>query len=242
MSAKKPRLVKKIIEFALDKVSSDPGRFPFLTMVLVGLPNVGKSSLINALRHVSGHRGSVSTVAPHAGVTRAIQTRVRIHDEPPVYLVDTPGILDPNLKGPMQMLRIALTGGTKDSLIDEVHVADYLLYRLNQVASCRQKYTTSLNIGPTNDINFLLDTVIQNSRKPAAGKDNKRPRLIHDTHAAALSFIQAFREGEFGPLTLDDCTTEGLEHWWERPADDIISRKELVNRQECEGLRGKINE
>jgi ribosome biogenesis GTPase A len=79
-------------------------------MVIVGLPNAGKSSLLNALRRLGVNGKKVAPVAPFAGVTTAIQTRVKISADPPVYLVDTPGIFDPHIIHPVQGLKIALTG------------------------------------------------------------------------------------------------------------------------------------
>jgi ribosome biogenesis GTPase A len=85
-----------------DKCKSFPERYPYLSMVVVGLPNVGKSSLINALRKLGVNKGKVAQVGPTAGVTQRIQTRVKIHEDPPIYLVDTPGIFDPYVASPMQ--------------------------------------------------------------------------------------------------------------------------------------------
>lgn len=112
----------------------NPQMYPTLSMVLVGLPNVGKSSLLNRLRHVGLNKGKVAMVGPNAGVTRVIQTRVKICDSPSIYLVDTPGIFCPNVSNPIDGLKIALTGGTKDRLTDELYVSDYLLFRLNNHA------------------------------------------------------------------------------------------------------------
>ncbi|KAI9355424.1 P-loop containing nucleoside triphosphate hydrolase protein, partial [Zopfochytrium polystomum] len=127
-----PSSLQPIIELAKEKIRRDPFKYPFLSMVLVGLPNVGKSSLINHLRHIGVKKGKAAPVAPHAGVTQSIQTRVKILENPPIYLVDTPGILDPSTKSILESIRIALVGCSKDSLMDEEEIVRYLLFRLNQ--------------------------------------------------------------------------------------------------------------
>ncbi|KAJ3045797.1 Mitochondrial GTPase [Rhizophlyctis rosea] len=102
--------VKMIIEHAIDKCKREPHRYPYLSMIIVGVPNVGKSTMMNKLRELGVHKGKASEVGMRAGVTRKIQTRVKIWEDPAIYLVDTPGIFDPHYSHPIEGLKIALTG------------------------------------------------------------------------------------------------------------------------------------
>lgn len=63
----------------------------------MGIPNVGKSTLINGLRNVFlKKKGKATITGPTAGVTRAVLERIKICDFPrKIYLFDTPGILEP---------------------------------------------------------------------------------------------------------------------------------------------------
>ena len=65
---------------------------------------------------------------------------MKIWDSPAIYLVDTPGIFCPSNVNPIEGLKIALTGATKDRLTDDFHVADYLLFRLNNKRACIEAY------------------------------------------------------------------------------------------------------
>ncbi|MBQ2614136.1 MAG: ribosome biogenesis GTPase YlqF [Clostridia bacterium] len=88
-------------------------------MMVVGIPNVGKSSFINRL---SG-RGATKT-GDRPGVTTAKQW-IRIAGK--YELLDTPGILWPKFENPEVAKRIAFTGGIKDEIIDIEELACELL-------------------------------------------------------------------------------------------------------------------
>ena len=82
-----------------------------LAVMIVGIPNVGKSTVINKLRQVNlNKRGKPMSVGPIAGVTRAVSEKLKISMDPSIYLYDTPGILTPVMSGPESALRLALCG------------------------------------------------------------------------------------------------------------------------------------
>ena len=97
---------------------------PIRTMV-VGIPNVGKSSFINK---IAGKASAVTGDRP--GVTRGKQWS-RINEE--IELLDTPGILWPKFEDRQTALNLAFTGAIKDEIMDTVEIAAALLEKL---ASC----------------------------------------------------------------------------------------------------------
>jgi len=78
--------------------------------MIIGVPNVGKSSLINILRSKNMRKGRALKVGPSAGVTKCVHEKMRIADNPPLYLFDTPGILTPRITDTETAMKLALCG------------------------------------------------------------------------------------------------------------------------------------
>lgn len=59
--------------------------------MIIGVPNVGKSSLINMLRSTYMHVRHALPVGAVAGVTRSLMTKMKINNNPKIFMFDTPG-------------------------------------------------------------------------------------------------------------------------------------------------------
>ena len=158
-------------------------------MMIVGIPNVGKSSLINRL---AGR--SAAKTGDRPGVTTAKQW-IRLSGK--FELLDTPGILWPKFEDVLTARKIAFTGGIKDDILDIEELSCYLLEYLRDNYSERLKERYKI----TEDINEIKGYEILE----LVGR--KRGALISggeiDTFKAAGFVLDDFRGAKIGNITLE---------------------------------------
>ncbi|RCK62209.1 Mitochondrial GTPase 1 [Candida viswanathii] len=159
--------------------SMDPPPPLGLRSMIIGMPNVGKSTLVNTLRQVglNDDAGAISSrvikvarTGNQPGVTRNTSEIIRLCRDPDIMVYDTPGVFMPTAKNVETMLALGLVGCIHDSFIDPVVLADYLLFVLNLQDPSGKLYSEYID-HPTNDIYELLDSI---NAKRNRGKDKRR--------------------------------------------------------------------
>ena len=157
-------------------------------VMVVGIPNVGKSTLIN---QISGRKGAKAENRP--GVTRGKQW---VTVDNGLLLLDTPGILWPKFDDPEVGMKLAYTGAVKEQILDTEELAVFLMRLLwtHYPQALIDRYGIDL---PTESTGYEL--------LEAAGR--KRGFLMArgeiNTERMAKVLLDEYRGGKLGKFTLE---------------------------------------
>lgn len=157
--------------------------------MILGIPNVGKSSLINRLLGTATVR-----TADKPGVTRGKQW-IKIGKN--LELLDTPGVLWPKFEDPEVGFKLAVTGAINDEVYDMEKLIDKFLKLLRENYSDRLLERYKLNSPLPEDSLALLELI-------AKKRGCLRSGGIVDEEKARRIILNEFRAGKLGAFTLDD--------------------------------------
>ena len=182
LPAVKGNMLKQLIEKRRGKgIEGAPIR-----LMIVGIPNVGKSSFINRMA-----KSKKAKVEDRPGVTRNKQW---IKFGGNVELLDMPGVLWPKFEDQGVARKLAFTGAVKDDILDIEALAAFLLENLsvNYPEAVSERY----KIDKSGDGFELLSEL-----------GRKRGMLVSggevNTERAAITLLDEFRSGKLGKITLE---------------------------------------
>ena len=169
-----------------------------IRMMIVGIPNVGKSTFINSIS-----KRKSAKIGDRPGVTKQVQWIKTKND---LELLDTPGVLWPKFEDERIGLHLAFTGAIKDEIMDIENLAFRFIDELNKRDVNILKNRYNLSEDSYEDTLYLMDEIGRN--RGAILKKNEI-----DYFKVANLVLDDFRKVKLGRITLE--TVEDIEKFEE---------------------------
>lgn len=199
-----PELVRKLVPHRIDNQKD-------IRTMIMGIPNVGKSTIINTLA------GRV--IAKTGNEPAVTKNQQRINLKNGMVLSDTPGILWPKVDNEASSYRLAVTGAIKDTAMDYEDVAmfaaEYLLTAYPNAIKARYK----LEQLPAADIELLELIGEKRGARRAGGRV--------DLHKVSELLLHEYRSGKIGLLSLE---TPAMAEMEKQQVARILAEKEALKQ------------
>ena len=189
------KAVERLAQPIIDKWKNKGIRSRSVRTIILGIPNVGKSTLINKLAGAAATR-----TADKPGHTRG-QQWVKIGKD--LELLDTPGVLWPKLEDQRAAARLAMTGAISDDVYDLESVMKQLLNQVNEANPDLLAERYKLKPEELGDANQLLESIGRRRGCLVSGG-------IVDLEKARRIVLADYRNQKLGNLTLDGVNEEPL--------------------------------
>ena len=219
VSQKHPEQIRQLLPLCHTLATGKGSTLHEVRALIMGIPNVGKSTLINTL---AGR--VIAKTGNEAGVTKS-QQKIRLDGG--VLLTDTPGFLWPRLSPPECGYRLAATGAIKDTVFDYVDVAlfvaEYLLKAYPDALHTRYQ----LQALPETDLELLEAIGRQRgSMRKGGGVELQKVGAL---------LVTELRAGLLGPITLETPEMTQAEEIHAKAADEAKAKakeeEKLMRRQ-----------
>lgn len=185
------------------KIAEQKGRTKIVRAMIIGVPNVGKSSFINRVSNKS-----TMQVGNKPGVTKTKQW-IRLTNN--IELLDTPGVLWPRIEKQETALNLAYTGTIKSDVLDETEIAYNLMKYL--ISEYKQNVIERYKLNPDIVEKILHNPDMEENEKIIEIMNyigEKRGSLVKgnniDLEKVSKIILEDFRTGNLGKITLEKAT------------------------------------
>ena len=216
VTTEQPNQIRQLGDVCLDMFSDKLGIGKNITAMICGIPNVGKSTLINILA-----RRKVAKTGNEPAVTKG-QQRIKLGNG--VVLFDTPGVLWPNVANEKSGYRLATIGSIKDTAMEYEDVGYFAAGFMLETYPDRLVERYKLNSVPTAPLEALDE--IGKKR----GCLNKRGIIDYDRVCRIL--LTEMRSGKLGTITLE--TPEMAETERTEVAEKLKEREEQKSKKKAD--------
>ena len=217
LTTQEPERIKDLLDLCHKLVPSKSAGVKNIQAMIMGIPNVGKSTLIN---HLAGRQ--IAKTGNEPAVTK-MQQRIKL--ERGIVLLDTPGVLWPKLENQHGGYRLAITGAIKETAISNEDIALYVVGYLRETYPhyLLERYQLS---ELSRDDEMLLSEI-------GKGRGCLRGGGRVDLERAATIVLTELRAGTLGRLTLE--TPEMME----QELDEMAKRRAELEAKKAAKLAKK---
>lgn len=171
-------------------------------LMVVGVSNVGKSTLINALKNaaggVRGSKGAKTGAAP--GITRGVSSFCVRPSPAPVYVLDTPGVLSPHAAGVDAGMRLLLCGVLPEKTAPWEAQAEFIFHYVQGLGQpAMRRVCAALGLSRV----YAADDAAAALAEVAARLQSVCAKGQPDLAAAARHIVREFQRGALGRFVLD---------------------------------------
>jgi len=225
LTTENPAIAKSIPALIRKMIPNKDQQGKQINAMIMGIPNVGKSTLINTL--VGKAKAKVGN---EPAVTKG-QQRIRLEDG--LYLYDTPGMLWPKIINENSGYRLAITSAVKDTAFEHDDIAFFAAQYL--ITAYPNRLIERYKLDPLPETETETETEIEVIEAIGRLRGCVRSGGVVDIHKASTILINEIRDKTLGGITFE--TPEMIEQ--EQAYFDQLEKDKIAEREARKLKRGR---